>query len=327
MEESERRQHHQNSQSNQPLGPSLPAVGHHPQLPLFPVAEREIDGVQMGVLNDGTPYLTTRGLARMCGVEHTSILRLANNWGDERFKPRGRKLYDLLVAQGHASDALYFRTGSSGGDANGFPDTACMAFLEYYAFEAGQWTTETAKTSFRILARKSLKHFIYEKCGYNPSSGLNGGWKNFHDRLSMVYNSVPAGYFGVFHAIADIFVSLGEQGLHTDSSFIPDGSIGKLWSTHWQAIEGDLKFGPRIHYPHSYPNHFPQAAANPQEAWAYPEMALGEFHRWRREVYIAKGAFLRYLAKKEKDRGLPVGFAQKATLALQAQTTGPALNR
>ncbi len=28
----------------------------------------EIDGIGMGVLSDGTPFLTGRGLARLCGV-------------------------------------------------------------------------------------------------------------------------------------------------------------------------------------------------------------------------------------------------------------------
>lgn len=29
----------------------------------------EIDGIGMGVLNDGTAFLTGRGLARLCGVD------------------------------------------------------------------------------------------------------------------------------------------------------------------------------------------------------------------------------------------------------------------
>lgn len=33
------------------------------------VVEKEVDGVGMGVLNDGTPFLNMRGLARMCGVD------------------------------------------------------------------------------------------------------------------------------------------------------------------------------------------------------------------------------------------------------------------
>lgn len=31
--------------------------------------EVEIDGIGMGVLTDGTPYLNARGLARMCGPD------------------------------------------------------------------------------------------------------------------------------------------------------------------------------------------------------------------------------------------------------------------
>jgi hypothetical protein len=33
-------------------------------LDLHPVKQVEIDGVGMGVMNDGTPYLTARGFAR-----------------------------------------------------------------------------------------------------------------------------------------------------------------------------------------------------------------------------------------------------------------------
>ena len=38
--------------------------------------EVEIDGIGMGVLSDGTAYLTARGLARVCGVDHTQVLQL-----------------------------------------------------------------------------------------------------------------------------------------------------------------------------------------------------------------------------------------------------------
>lgn len=47
------------------------------QMPLFPVTEVEVDGISMGVLSDGTPYLTMRGLARMCGIDNSVLLRLA----------------------------------------------------------------------------------------------------------------------------------------------------------------------------------------------------------------------------------------------------------
>lgn len=52
------------------INPISPRQGN---LQLFPVKEVEIEGVAMGVLNDGTPYLTGRGLAEMCGVHHSVI--------------------------------------------------------------------------------------------------------------------------------------------------------------------------------------------------------------------------------------------------------------
>ena len=50
-----------------------------PELP-FLIKGIERDGIVMGALSDGTPYLTGRGLARMCGVENSVIFRLPNNW-------------------------------------------------------------------------------------------------------------------------------------------------------------------------------------------------------------------------------------------------------
>ena len=54
----------------------------------------------MGILKDGTPYLTARGLARMCGIDHTLLLDLANEWDVEKSRPRGRKIASILAEQG-----------------------------------------------------------------------------------------------------------------------------------------------------------------------------------------------------------------------------------
>lgn len=308
---------HQKSIKNQLLTPKTWPFGQHRENDLVAVAEAEVDGVGMGVFGDGTPYLTLRGLSRLCGADPASIQRMASQWGDEQNRPRGKRIAALLREQGHPGDFLYVRINGIGGENHAFPDAVCMAILEYYAFDAKTPAAEIAQTNYRLMARQSLRKYIYDQCGYQPGEVIDQ-WRQFHDRLSMVHNAVPAGYFGVFHAIADMFVSLGENGLFTDNTFIPDGSVGKLWSTHWKAIDGDSRYGERIHYPHSFPTYFPQSASNPQDAWAYPESALGEFHRWRREEYVAKGAFLKYLTKKERERALPVGFAQKAVVALQA---------
>src|ERR1700730_4540422 len=107
-------------------------------LNLKPLKEVEIDGIGMGVLSDGTPYLTARGLARMCGIDHTLILELANKWEAEQFKPRGIKISNLLSDQGFLGGPIALKVKQNGQTTHAFTDAVCMAVLEYYAFEAGQ---------------------------------------------------------------------------------------------------------------------------------------------------------------------------------------------
>jgi len=56
------------------------------QLPLPYVIEKEaeINGIEMGVLKDGTAYLTGRGLAAMCGVDQKVIVQMSAQWADDR---------------------------------------------------------------------------------------------------------------------------------------------------------------------------------------------------------------------------------------------------
>ena len=46
--------------------------------------QREVDGVGMGVLTDGTPFLTGRGLARLCGISNARVVELSGDWKDEK---------------------------------------------------------------------------------------------------------------------------------------------------------------------------------------------------------------------------------------------------
>lgn len=170
-------------------------AGDHPkQLTLFPLTEREVDGVGMGVLSDGSPYLTLRGLARMCGVEHSALHTLTTNWDEERRKPRGTKIAELLTAQGHDGQVLFVRTNRGGIETHAYTDAVCMAILEYYAFEATQGDNTVAQRNFRILARYSLRSFIYNRCGYDPDKHIPQSWKNFHERV-LLNDQIPIGFF------------------------------------------------------------------------------------------------------------------------------------
>ena len=79
----------------------LPTISGQYVLDLHVEKEIEIDGIGMGVLNNGTAYLNARGLARMCGIDHTLILRLGDMWRTDREQPRVRRIREMLGAAGN----------------------------------------------------------------------------------------------------------------------------------------------------------------------------------------------------------------------------------
>lgn len=276
----------------------LTTSGQQSQMTLFPVTEVEVDGIQMGVLSDGTPYLTMRGLARMCGIDNSVLVRLANNWTDEKSKPRGRKLQELLSGQGYSGDALYLRTMGVNGETHAYTDAVCMAILEYYAFEASQADNEIAIRNYRLLARSSFRAFIYNRCGYDPNKHIPQSWKSFHERI-LLNDQVPLGYFSVFREIADLVVNMIQKGCPLDDHTVPDASVGLTWGKHWIANDMDSKYGERLKHPHYFPEWFPQSAANPVDAWIYPAHALGDFRIWLYQTYVPTN-FPKYIQGKVK---------------------------
>lgn len=283
---------------------------------LFIDKQREIDGVGMGVLSDGTAFLTGRGLARLCGISSTRISELAQGWDGVNQNPMTKAVKKILGDKGINLKAPYVEIRQRSEFFHAYSDAACLAVLEYYAFDQ---PTDQAKKNFRLLAGKALHDFIYTQVGYDPQSHVPEVWRQFHDRVSLTYNSVPAGYFGVFKEIADIIIHLGQKGLTIDSTFVPDGSVGSHWGRYWVAKELDRTHGDRIKFEHNYPSYFPQAVSNPQEPWCYPDEALAEFRRWVREDYIKGGKFSKYLNDKVKQYELPASFAQ---IAIEAFSDG-----
>ena len=278
--------------------------------------EVEIDGVGMGVLSDGTAYLTGRGLARMCGIDNSMIIRINNGWSDASKKPREQKIVEILSQQGLAYVKPFIQIKTANGSVNAYPDSVCMAILEYYAFEAGSNCTQQAQKNFRLLARRSFREFIYTQVGYDPSKLIPETWRQFHDRVSLVYHTVPHGYFSVFKEVADIIVTMIRGGASVGSKFVPDISVGQHWSKHWMENQLDSVYGARIKYEHNYPDYFPQAGSNPQFPFCYPDSALAEFRRWIREKYLV-GAFPKYLKDKDRDGALPPSFQELALSAIQ----------
>nr|HPM75682.1 hypothetical protein [bacterium] len=282
---------------------------------LFIRCQKEIQGVGMGVLSDGTPFLTQRGLARLCGVDNRTIISIGAEWQEGVQRPRISKIKELLHDRGLSLEHPFIRVTDRGTAIFAYPDTVCMAVLEYFAFEAGDNIRDEARRNFRILAAKTLHDFIYDQVGYDPRVAVSDEWRQFHDRLSLNYNAVPTGYFSIFKEIADMILTLGQHGLHIDQSFVPDISVGKTWSKNWTDNRLGERYGERIQWKHNYPEYFSQAASNPQDVWCYPEASLGEFRRWMRDDYIHGGKMAKYLEGQVKKRTLPEEFVHLAIKA------------
>ncbi|MBB4375099.1 hypothetical protein GGD63_007943 [Bradyrhizobium sp. cir1] len=287
--------------------------------------QTEIQGIEMGVLSDGTPFLTQRGLARLCGVQNAHIGTIGAEWDEEIQKPRITTIKNLLSARGQTPTAPYFDVSDEKRQVYAYPDYVCLAILEYYAFEAGANVKPEAVQNFRQLAGMALREFIYTQLGYSPSARVPDSWSLFHDRVSLVFHTVPHGYFSVFKEMSDIIVTLIRQGAQVDDKFIPDISVGQHWANHWRDTGLEAAHGERIQYEHNYPSYFPQAASNPQPAYCYPDSCLGEFRRWMRDVYL-KDKMPTYLSTKAKQGALPPSFVKLALEALSPATRPKALS-
>jgi len=159
--------------------------------------------------------------------------------------------------------------------------------------------------------------------GLKPSDRI---WAQFQDRVSLVYDNVPVGYFCVFREISDLFASLISHGADFGTKMILDLSVGGCWGRHWTTNTLDEQYGPRALFPHSYPHYFPQAWSNPQEAWCYPDDAIPAFRKWMREIYIPQ-KMPKYLNDQVRARKLPAPIATNTLAALSAREQGRALPR
>ncbi|BDT72581.1 hypothetical protein os4_21220 [Comamonadaceae bacterium OS-4] len=290
------------------------------QIELFHIEKQiEHDGVEMGVLEDGTPYLSESGLARMCGIDRKVLNRLAVNWQEERLKERGKAIDELLIKSGYIHRSLFLKSEFAGGyQVNAYTEPVCLAMLEYYAFITREPKQE-AQHAFRSLARIKFREFVYGAVGYSPEQIKLDSWKHFHDRVDLTKDSVPIGYFGIYNEIASMIVPMISAGVAVNDKLIPDISVGIAWSNHWKKQNLATRYGERIHYEHNYPEYYPQAKSNPQEPYAYPDEALGEFKRWLRQHYIAT-KLPTYLSGKVKDKSISFASATMATLALSSNS-------
>lgn len=277
--------------------PLTPATPKQLRLDLGIHVEQDVGGIEMGILDNGMAYLTQRGLATISGAARSTIQEITKEWEDrhsDEVLPKGRPLFfrDYLQAAGFNEPKLHLEILKDGSPHYAYPEVVCMAFLEFFAFES-QRTNSTAISNYRRLARYGLQKFIYDALHYRPVDR----WVYFNDRVSMLKDSAPDGYFILFKETTGLVVDLITAGLPVNEKTIPDISVGSHWGRRWSDNSFDAKYGQRIKFEHDYPLYYPQSASNPQKPWAYPDPSLAEFRRWFRRDYLPT-KFPRYILSK-----------------------------
>jgi hypothetical protein len=297
---------------NKDLTKITPNLGPGPlQIELFHIEKQiEIDGIEMGVLENGVPYLSESGLARMCGIDRKVLNRLAVGWAEEKHKERGRAINEMLEKSKYFEDSLYLKSEMNGSEVNAYTEPVCMALLEYYAFVTKE-PREEAIGAFRRLARETFRVLIYTAVGYSPEQKMLDSWRHFHDRIDMTAAAVPFGYFSVFKEIAAMIVPMIRAGILISDKVVPDISVGRAWSDHWKNVGLEAIHGARLQYDHEYPLYYPQSKSNPQPSFAYPDSALGVFRAWLTQTYITS-KFPTYLLGQTKKGTVPLAIANKA---------------
>ncbi len=280
--------------------------------------ERDVEGVGMGVLSDGTPYLNQRGLAALCGIKNAHIGTVSKNWNDDIQKPRITTIKGILSEAGLEIDQPHIEVRHKGVVHFCYPAEISLAVLEYYALDAGTNIRPEARKNFRLLAGSKLRELIYSQVGYDPTRENQRKFDKWHERLELNYQSAPKGFFHVFNEAHTIIYELIQAGAEIGEKLIVDISIGQHWSKHWGENDLQSEFGKRQKYPHRYPSDHPQALSNPQESWCYPLAALGAYREWLQDVYIEGGKFGKYLKGKTKQGVLPPSVAQLALESIEA---------
>lgn len=169
-----------------------------------------------------------------------------------------------------------------------------------------------------------VSQWVYDwMSGKNPTDRL---WAQFQDRVSLVYDTVPLGYFCVFREVADLYASMIARGADFGTRMILDISVGGAWADHWKGGNLAERFGERMKFDHNYPQYFPQAMSNPQAAWCYPEDALPAFKRWLRETYVPV-KMPNYLRNMVGQGKLPAEIANNTLAALSMRDAARSLPR
>ncbi len=250
------------------------------------VRYRDADGVGLGVLSDGTTYVSLHGLAKLCGVSRPTIQELREDWEPGAGTGRDRRVADHIKDGGEEPPSeLAFQIQTPSGFVWVFSEGVAMAVLNYYIDKGNA----TALFNARRMMRGGFRQFVYLATGYSPGAG--GAPTQVPDdevlrRLEL--NTTPLGYFSILNEGAGILLEARRAGVRLGPKAIPDISVGSTWASHWRKKKLATIYGERKKYNHTFPDDYPQSRRDEIPANMYPDAALPEFRRWLRTTYATE---------------------------------------
>ncbi len=289
------------------------------------VREADINGVRMAVATDGRAFLSEFGVAALCGVSVATIEVIRVQWNERPVTPRIAKIKQSVAHSGHIGPSVPVTAVLNGVRQYYFPIEACRSILEYFAMDAGPDCTATAQKHFYKLAMTGLNDAIRQSVGADPATAEDRRWAKWRERMDPAYECEPPGYFSIFGAIQNLILKLVQAEVDVNEHTVPDSSIEDCWSQHWEQHEFARECGDRVRYTQQYPPSHPYAKSSPQQdAWAYPEKALGTFRTWLRESYVGGGQFAQALKEKVARHEMTEDEASRTVAAVcRAQIGNP----
>ncbi|WP_341530157.1 hypothetical protein WKK05_13180 [Nostoc sp. UHCC 0302] len=103
----------------------------------------------------GQAKASVRATARLAGVDHTAII---NHLQGGELKPT--KLAQTIISQGFEAGELTMWRNL------GIPDVAIAIILEYYAYDAGRYSTKQARLICRSFNTIGIRAWIQDKLGW-----------------------------------------------------------------------------------------------------------------------------------------------------------------
>jgi hypothetical protein len=157
---------------------------------LYPIIQTE--NGEMGILDDGCPYLTVSGLAVLCDVDRKAIESLTNNWDAERTSGSGKWLFEQLKANGRTGNSLRIENLRECFTDHIFDSATCVSILNYCIRKCGDRGQQGAGRKFQMLTSVSLEERIHAYTGFDPVAHALGPWMYDSGGVDL-FDSMPCG--------------------------------------------------------------------------------------------------------------------------------------